>query len=107
MIASNVSVIREEVVKLLRNSGYNVIEATDLWDRVYSREYFLAKPGRTTIWLIGEYQFTFTKQGEPETTKIKPTYEKVSRKPSAWLIAFAIFSIICIALVVIAANGGF
>ncbi len=107
MIANNVSVIREEVVKLLRHSGYNVIEATDLWNRIYSKEYFLAKPGRTTIWLIGEYQFTFTKQGEPETTKIKPTYEKVSRRPSAWLIVALIVSLICIALVVIAANGGF
>lgn len=62
MFATKVQTIREHVIALLIRAGHSKIEAVDKWDDVYSREYYSAKPGVTVRWLIGEYEFEFTKR---------------------------------------------
>lgn len=102
MQATNIHIIRESVVLLLRNSGYNVIEAADLWDKVYSAQYANAKPGRTYTWLIGGFEFIFTKQGEPQIVEhIEPV---PSKGVPGWLIGIGLIALIGIGLVVLFAN---
>ena len=62
MIATRESTVRAAVITLLRRDGHSAIRATDLWDRVYSKQYEIAKPGTTHKFIIGKFEFEYTKQ---------------------------------------------
>jgi hypothetical protein len=102
MIATNIHVIRENVILLLRRSGYSVIEATEQWDSVYSKQYFRALPGHKYTWHIGQYTFEFTKQkGEnvDPLALIAQAHEEAqqleaSSKLRAWVIGFALATLL-------------
>lgn len=64
MIATTTHTIRENIIRLLEKSGHTPLQAVNKWDNVYSKQYRDAKPGIAHVWIIGEYEFIFTKQGD-------------------------------------------
>jgi hypothetical protein len=63
MIATTIHTIRVVVIGLLQKSGHTLIEATQKWDSIYSKQYRDAKPNVTHAWVIGRYTFEFIKKG--------------------------------------------
>jgi hypothetical protein len=99
MIATNIHIIRESVILLLRRNGYSVIEAVDKWDRVYSLQYNQATPNVPHIWRFGEYELEFIKTGNTEP--IEQVQTQASPKLLAWVVAFALLTLFTCALLVI------
>ena len=64
MIATRISSLRAAVIQLLRRNGNSPIDATDLWDTVYSKQIQNATPGIHKL-LIGEYVLEYTVPFEP------------------------------------------
>jgi hypothetical protein len=99
MIATNIHIIRESVILLLRRNGYSVIEATDKWDRVYSVQYSQATPNVPHIWHFGEYELEFIKTGDSEP--IEQVQTQASSGLLAWVVAFALLTLFTAALIAI------
>ncbi len=96
MKVTSIRIIREDVILLLRRSGYSVVEAVEKWDNVYSAQYYKAKPGVQHTWLIGDYTIEFTKSAEITTAEI----EEPSKPNYTWLALVAI-ALVGIGLVII------
>ncbi len=101
MKTSHIRTIRENVIYLLRVSGYTVIEAVDLWDKVYSRDYELSKPGIKHAWHIGEYTFEFTKVStdQPVTEPAQEVQTKSGSQVLTWLAVITAIIIVTGAII--------
>lgn len=99
MQATNIRTIREDVIRLLRVTGSSVIEATDLWDNVYSTQYHQARPGVPHTWIFGEYELEFTKQ---DTCPTQPVEQQDSASPGLFrvVVICAILTILTLILLI-------
>jgi len=94
MITTKISTIRLSVITLLRKSGKSPIEATDLWDRVYSRQIEQAPPG-THKFIIGEYTLEFTVPGQSKAeTVISATDPDTGNFPLAFVALVVIVALV-------------
>ena len=60
---TQLSIIRKNVIALLRKAGYSPIEAVNRWDKAYKPYIEQAAPNTTHILIVGEYQVEFIKTG--------------------------------------------
>lgn len=98
MKTTKVSTIREHVIALHRHAGFSPSESIRLWDDVYSREYYNSKPGVKHTWVIGEYQFEFTKQPvDPIETEAQAA--EITSRALSWVKLIATLLVIVIVLI--------